>query len=89
MDTTFIFGIINNISLLLALGFLYAVCIRRWDASTTRGQLILGLLFGLVAVIGMLFPLQYAPGLFLTAGPFCWGRSDFLAAESRRLWRLR
>ena len=63
MNLTFLIGIVNNITLLLALGFLYSVCIRRWDVKTIKGKLIAGFLFGSVAMIGMVFPLQYAPGL--------------------------
>ena len=63
MESTFLIGIVNNITLLLVLGFLYSVSIRRWDIRTIKGQCIAGLLFGLVAVIGMVVPVQYSPGL--------------------------
>ena len=63
MESTFLIGIVNNITLLLVLGFLYSVSIRRWDIKTFKGQCIAGLLFGLVAVIGMVVPVQYSPGL--------------------------
>lgn len=63
MESTFFIGIVNNITLLLVLGFLYSVSIRRWDIRTIKGQCIAGLLFGLVAVIGMVVPVQYSPGL--------------------------
>ena len=63
MESTFLIGIVNNITLLLVLGFLYSVSIRRWDIRTLKGQCIAGLLFGLVAVIGMVVPVQYSPGL--------------------------
>ena len=63
MESTFFIGIVNNITLLLVLGFLYSVSIRRWDIRTLKGQCIAGLLFGLVAVIGMVVPVQYSPGL--------------------------
>ena len=65
MDRTFLTGVLNNITLLLALGFLYSLCIRRWDNKTLKGRIMAGILFGSVAVIGMLFPLPYAPGIFL------------------------
>ena len=63
MEPNFFIGIVNNITLLLVLGFLYSVSIRRWDIKTVKGQLIAGLLFGIVAMIGMVLPVQYSPGL--------------------------
>ena len=72
MESTFLIGIVNNITLLLVLGFLYSVSIRRWDIKTIKGQCVAGLLFGLVAMIGMVVPVQYSPGLIMTAAAFCW-----------------
>ncbi len=63
MESTFFIGIVNNITLLLVLGFLYSVSIRRWDIKTLKGQLMAGFLFGLAAMIGMVVPVQYSPGL--------------------------
>ena len=63
MESTFLIGIVNNITLLLVLGFLYSVSIRRWDIGTIKGQCVAGLLFGLVAMIGMVVPVKYSPGL--------------------------
>ena len=65
MESNFLVGVLNNLTLLLALGFLYSVCIRRWDGNTLQGKLVMGLLFGGVAIIGMLFPMSYTPGIFL------------------------
>ena len=63
MESSFLIGILNNISLLLALGFLYSLCTRRWDTKSTKGKLIAGFLFGAVGMLGMLFPLPYSPGI--------------------------
>jgi len=63
MDPSFFIGIMNNITLLLAVGFLYSVCIRQWDIESAKGKVAAGLLFGCVAMIGMIFPVKYAPGL--------------------------
>lgn len=63
METLLFLGILNNITLLLALGFLYSVCIRHWDGSTLKGKLIAGVLFGTVAIVGMLFPVRYNSGI--------------------------
>ena len=65
MDRAFLYGMINHIVLLLALVFLYSQLIRRWDRDTRPGQCAAGALFGGIATIGMLFPLPYAPGIFL------------------------
>ena len=84
MESTFLIGIVNNITLLLVLGFLYSVSIRRWDIRTIKGQCIAGLLFGLVAVIGMVVPVQYSPGLIYDGTAFCWEWSVCSAAVWRR-----
>ena len=63
MGQSFFISVVNNISLLIALGFLYSLCTRRWDIEKLQGKIIAGLLFGSVALIGMLFPVQYAPGI--------------------------
>ena len=63
METSFLVGILNNITLLLALGFLYSVCARRWDTNSTTGKVVAGILFGAFAILGMLFRLQYSPGI--------------------------
>ena len=62
MEQAFLLGILNNITLLLALGFLYSLAVRRWDLATLKGQLIIGLLFALVSAIGMTYPQRYLPG---------------------------
>ncbi|MHC1759030.1 MAG: PAS domain S-box protein [Negativicutes bacterium] len=63
METSFLVGILNNVSLLLALGFLYSVCACHWDTNSSTGKLVSGFLFGAFAILGMLFPLQYSPGI--------------------------
>lgn len=63
METSFLVGILNNITLLLALGFLYSVCARRWDTNSATGKVVAGILFGAFAILGMLFRLQYSPGI--------------------------
>ena len=96
MESTFFIGIVNNITLLLVLGFLYSVSIRRWDIRTLKGQCIAGLLFGLVAVIGMVVPVQYSPGLIFdgrtillgTVGLFGGGLAAAVAVVMTGLLRL-
>ena len=57
-------SLLNNITLLLALGFLYSFCAARWgDWRMLRGRVVGGFLFGAVAMAGMVFPLHYSPGI--------------------------
>ena len=96
MESTFLIVIVNNITLLLVLGFLYSVSIRRWDIRTLKGQCIAGLLFGLVAVIGMVVPVQYSPGLIFdgrtillgTVGLFGGGLAAAVAVVMTGLLRI-
>ena len=63
MEQTFLTGLLNNITLLLALGFLYSLLITHLTIEVVKGKSALGLLFGIVAAIGMLYPVHYAPGI--------------------------
>lgn len=55
--------LINNITLLLSLSILYSLISRKWDYLSLWHQLIAGILFGFVAIAGMLNPLQIQPGI--------------------------
>ncbi len=58
MSKELFISLLNNITLLLALGFLYSLCAARWgDWRTQRGRVVAGVLFGAVAMAGMIFPL--------------------------------
>ncbi|KAF0189443.1 MAG: multi-sensor hybrid histidine [Desulfobulbaceae bacterium] len=57
--------LILNLSLLVSLSIISGFIENRWSRQTRQGQLLQGLLFGLVAVIGMLRPLDLAPGLLI------------------------
>ena len=59
-----IISLINGATLLLALCWLHAFITRRWDKHSTTIQLVLGLLFGAICVIGMLNPISPEPGIF-------------------------
>lgn len=59
-----IISLINGATLLLALCWLHAFITRRWDKHSTAIQLVLGLLFGAICVIGMLNPISPEPGIF-------------------------
>jgi PAS domain S-box-containing protein len=55
--------LINNITLLLSLSILYSIISKRWDYSTLWHRVIAGILFGFVAVVGMMNPLKLQPGV--------------------------
>lgn len=55
--------LLNNITLLLSLSILYSLIAKRWDYSTFWHKVLSGILFGLVAVAGMLNPLHLHPGI--------------------------
>jgi PAS domain S-box-containing protein len=55
--------LILNLSLLVALSVVSGFIEQRWPRQTRFGVLVQGALFGAAAVIGMLHPLQLAPGL--------------------------
>ncbi|WP_225923678.1 EAL domain-containing protein [Pseudomonas azerbaijanorientalis] len=59
-----IISLINGAALLLALCWLHAFITRRWDRDSIAIQLVLGLLFGAICVIGMLNPISPEPGIF-------------------------
>ena len=83
-------------ALLLALCYLHGANIRLWRQQPRLGQILSGLLFGGVCVLGMLSPLVLAPGIFFDArsvvlsmaglfgGPVVAGLAAVIAAA----WRL-
>ncbi len=79
MERTFLYGVVNHIVLLLALVFLYSQIIRRWDLDTLAGKCAAGGLFGGIAAIGMLFPVQYAPGILLDVRTVLLGVGSLMA----------
>lgn len=68
-------SLIQNAALLVALSTLYGLLARvRTSAEDLRFRMFSGLLFGLVAIAGMLLPFRYAPGIIYD------GRSIIMAA---------
>ncbi|MBA3008554.1 MAG: PAS domain S-box protein [Proteobacteria bacterium] len=55
--------LILNLSLLVSLSIISGFIEARWPRYSRQGQLLQGLLFGSAAVIGMLRPLVFGPGL--------------------------
>jgi len=60
----FILGLIQNIALLVMLSVVQQIILRRWRRHTTEHRILSGLLYGSVAIIGMMTPVQLAPGIF-------------------------
>lgn len=56
--------LILNLSLLVALSVVSGFIEHRWPRHTQVGKVAQGVLFGAVAMVGMLRPLQLEPGLF-------------------------
>jgi PAS domain S-box-containing protein len=54
--------LLNNIALLVALSYVQSLIIRRWSPKTAAYRLCSGLLFGGVAVAGMMAPLDFGDG---------------------------
>ena len=55
--------LISNVALLLALSILYSFLTRIWKKGEIRGQILTGILFGGVAVAGMILPFRYGSGM--------------------------
>ncbi len=57
------FGLILNLCLLVTLSVMSGYLVRRWNKETILGKVFQGILFGLIAIIGMIYPFNLAPGL--------------------------
>ncbi|MBU0496110.1 MAG: PAS domain S-box protein [Chloroflexi bacterium] len=55
--------LIANVALLLTLSILYSFVNRRWQRRELLGQIVTGLVFGGVAIAGMMVPFHYGPGI--------------------------
>jgi len=56
-------SLIHNIALLVALSVVHSFLLRGFRRTGFRFALLSGLLFGTVAVLGMMTPVQWAPGI--------------------------
>lgn len=56
--------LIFNLSLLIAVSAISGFLLSRWKSDSKEGVILQGLLFGLVAIIGMMNPFMLAPGIF-------------------------
>ncbi|MBK5931397.1 EAL domain-containing protein [Halochromatium salexigens] len=57
-------GLIQNASLLLALALAHGLFIAQLPREQSSTRLLIGLLFGLTALLGMAYPVTIGPGLF-------------------------
>ncbi len=64
MDAEFLTGLVQNAALLIALTTLYNLILRFRVRQSRLTPLVLGLLFGTVAIMGMRMPVRYAAGVF-------------------------
>ena len=55
--------LLQNVALLVALAVGLQLLTRRFEQHAVRYQLFKGLLFGIVGVVGMMTPMQFAPGV--------------------------
>jgi diguanylate cyclase (GGDEF)-like protein len=58
-----ILDLIHNITLLIALAAIYRITVSQSLKTNLSYQLFLGLFFGLIGVLGMMTPVNYAPGI--------------------------
>jgi PAS domain S-box-containing protein len=70
-----IVSLVQNTSILVALAVLYDLILPRFHTDTAAHRALAGLLFGLGAIVGMMTPIQFAPGVIYD------GRSIILAVS--------
>ncbi len=59
----FYLDLIHNVALLTALVIIHGLIVRRWSRRTLWYQALTGVLFGTVALIGMMTPVNLSPGV--------------------------
>jgi PAS domain S-box-containing protein len=95
--TMFYLELVQNVGLLVSLVVIHGQIIRRWNKYTLTSQVFSGFLFGCVALIGMMTPVNLMPGLIfdgrsivlsvagLFGGPVTAGIAAIMSA-AYRLW---
>lgn len=93
----FILGLVQNIALLVTLSVVQQLILRRWRRHTATHRVLSGILYGTVAIVGMMSPVTLAPGIFfdgrsivlgisgLFGGPVVAGIAAVIAG-TYRLW---
>ncbi len=56
-------NLLNNIALLVSLSIVHGLIMRRWKQGSMMYQILSGLLFGGVTIVGMMTPLRLLPGI--------------------------
>jgi diguanylate cyclase (GGDEF)-like protein/PAS domain S-box-containing protein len=59
--------LVKGVALLLALCYLHSLNVRHWRGHALARQVVSGLIFGGVCVVGMLAPVTVAPGVIIDA----------------------
>lgn len=59
----FYLDLVHNVALLAALVVIHGIILRRWSRNTPWYQVLTGILFGAVALIGMMTPVNLTPGI--------------------------
>ncbi len=97
MDQQTILEFGKAVALLLALCLLHGFIVRRWQNDELTGQVLSGILFGGICVVGMLIPIVLTPGVIFDArsvilsmsglfgGPVVGGIAGLIAG-GYRLW---
>ncbi|NQU59489.1 MAG: PAS domain S-box protein [Rhodospirillales bacterium] len=62
-----IIELVKGVALLLALSLLQSFVRRHWRQNEVMGQIVSGLLFGSICVIGMKMPIEVVPGVIFDA----------------------
>lgn len=73
-----VLGLVHNLALLVALAAGYRVVASRWDENRRRHQVVTGLLFGAVAVVGMMTPVRLDEGLIFDGRSIVLGVGGFV-----------
>jgi hypothetical protein len=92
-----IIALLNNVALLVALSYVQSLILRRWSPESIAYRILSGLLFGAVAIAGMMAPLDFGSGVIFdgrsivisVAGLFGGGVPVIIAAAmaaSYRIW---
>ncbi|SPF46972.1 PAS/PAC sensor hybrid histidine kinase (modular protein) [Syntrophobacter sp. SbD1] len=56
-------SLIQNISILVSLTVIHQIIVRKWEKSSIKYQILSGILFGSVGIVGMMTPLTLKPGI--------------------------
>ncbi len=70
-----VLDLIQNIAILITLTVLHQLVLRRWKPDAVSYQLLSGVIFGGVGIVGMMTPVHFAPGIIFD------GRSIILSVS--------